>query len=77
MTWIMHKQLWGYKVWEELHLGLQEQKSWIPLAEDIAACYRDSFTSFLLFQFPITQQHSRICVFALHVCEIPGVFFFW
>jgi hypothetical protein len=26
VTWIIHQQLWGYKVEEELHLGVREQK---------------------------------------------------
>jgi hypothetical protein len=34
ITWIIHQQLWGYwgyKVEEELHLGIREQKAWMPL----------------------------------------------
>jgi hypothetical protein len=26
ITWIIHQQLWGYEVEEELHLGVHKQK---------------------------------------------------
>jgi hypothetical protein len=26
ITWIMHQQLWGYKVEEKLYVGVREQK---------------------------------------------------
>jgi hypothetical protein len=25
-TWIMHQELWGYKVEDELHMGVREQQ---------------------------------------------------
>jgi hypothetical protein len=31
ITWILHQQLWGYKVDQKLRPGVRGKKRWIPL----------------------------------------------
>jgi hypothetical protein len=41
LNWILHQQLWGYKVEEKLYLGVREQNKLNTTGT--MACYRDSF----------------------------------